>query len=111
MEWTIFHRFGLAGTNGHQFIKRRNPNVEIRITDRFEVERVVLARTHALPLRQSSYQLWTISYPPSSRRRGTTAKVFASRQADRSALTGAAPELVEASASANTSPYMGLMLP
>src|SRR6266446_5645206 len=33
MEWTILHRFGLAGTNGHQFIKRRNPNVEIRIDD------------------------------------------------------------------------------
>jgi len=33
MEWTILHRFGLAGTNGQQFIKRRNPNVEIRIDD------------------------------------------------------------------------------
>src|SRR6266404_2799488 len=33
MQWTILHRFGLAGTNGYQFIKRRNPNVEIRIDD------------------------------------------------------------------------------
>jgi hypothetical protein len=60
------------------------------------------AKTHALPVRQISYQLWTINYPPSSRRRGTTA--------DRSVLpttTGAVPEWAEASVSVNTFPYTG----
>ena len=74
----LFHKFASPITN----LSRRC----LRVGGSLITDHQSLGIREQLPLRQISFQLWTINYPPSSRRRGTTA--------DRSALpanSGAAP--------------------